>query len=191
MKKQIYTERLHLRKLKEEDAKEALIVLGDDEVTKFLPMFHLQTLEDAKVYCKEVIKECEEKNCQYYVITRKDDDRMIGYIHVGGPDSYDFGYALHKAYWHQGIVSEAALAVLEQLKQEGLPYVTATHDINNPRSGEVMKRLGMKYCYSYDELWQPKNILVTFRMYQLNFDGGDFVYRSYWNQYPHRIENDS
>lgn len=189
--KKLYTERLVLRALTEEDAKEVLELLSDEEVTKFLPMFPLQTLDAAKAYCKEVIKECEETNRQYYVVTPKDDDHMIGYVNVSGLDSYDFGYALRKAYWHQGIVSEAAQAVLEQLKQEGIAYVTATHDINNPRSGEVMKRLGMKYCYSYDELCQPKNILVTFRMYQLNFDGGDFVYRSYWNQYPHRIENDS
>ena len=45
---------------------------------------------------------------------------------------------------------------LEQLKKDGIPYITATHDINNPRSGRVMKRLGMKYQYSYEEQWQPK-----------------------------------
>ncbi len=33
-----------------------------------------------------------------------------------------------------------------------------------------MKKLGMKYQYSYKEQWQPKDILVTFRMYQLNLD---------------------
>ena len=34
-----------------------------------------------------------------------------------------------------------------------------------------MKQLGMRYQYSYEELWQPKNIPVTFRLYQLNLDG--------------------
>lgn len=57
-----------------------------------------------------------------------------------------------------------------------------THDINNPRSGHVMKHLGMTYRYSYEEQWQPKDILVTFRMYQLNFDRDDqWVYKKYWN----------
>lgn len=59
-----------------------------------------------------------------------------------------------------------------------MQYITATHDVNNPRSGNVMKRLGMLYKYSYIEQWQPKNIPVTFRMYQLNFNKNDeFVYR--------------
>ncbi len=79
------------------------------------------------------------------------DDYPIGYVHAEDDDSHDFGYALRKEYWHQGIVSEASNAVIELLKEEGIPYITATHDKNNPRSGAVMKRIGMKYCYSYKE----------------------------------------
>ena len=36
-----------------------------------------------------------------------------------------------------------------------------------------MKRLGMKYQYSYEEQWRPKDFFVTFRLYQLNLDGND------------------
>ena len=53
-----------------------------------------------------------------------------------------------------------------------------------------MQAIGMKYRYSYKELWQPKNFMVTFRMYQLNFDGNDGrVYTKYWDMYEnHFIE---
>ncbi|EDS15068.1 hypothetical protein BACSTE_01565 [Bacteroides stercoris ATCC 43183] len=45
-----------------------------------------------------------------------------------------------------------------------------------------MRKLGMTYCYSYEEQWQPKNFPVIFRMYQLNLDGNtDSVYRKYWD----------
>lgn len=55
-----------------------------------------------------------------------------------------------------------------------------------------MKQLGMTYKYSYEEQWQPKDILVTFRMYQLNFDGENYrVYKEYWDNYEvHFIEED-
>lgn len=55
-----------------------------------------------------------------------------------------------------------------------------------------MKKLGMSYKYSYEEQWQPKDILVTFRMYQLNFVGqNDRVYKEYWNNSTvHFIESD-
>lgn len=106
----------------------------------------------------------------------------IGYVNVGINDSYDFGDGLCKEFWHKGIVTEAGRAVIEQLKKDGIPYITATHDVNNPRSGSVMKRLGMRYQYSYEEQWQPKDFLVTFRMYQLNLDGNDSrIYKEYWN----------
>ena len=97
-------------------------------------------------------------------------------------EHHDFGYGLSKEYWRKGIVTEAGRAVIAQVKKDGLPYITATHDRNNPRSGGVMRNVGMKYQYSYEEQWQPKNILVTFRMYQLNLDGEkEQVYKKYWD----------
>ena len=80
--------------------------------------------------------------------------------------------------------------MVEQLRRDSIPYITATHDVNNPRSGAVMQKLGMKYQYSYREQWQPKNFPVVFRMYQLNLDGKDRVYRAYWEQYPHFVEEE-
>ena len=49
----------------------------------------------------------------------------------------------------------------------------------------------MEYKYSYTEQWQPKNFSVTFRMYQLNFDGqNDRVYKKYWDTYgTHFVED--
>ena len=52
-----------------------------------------------------------------------------------------------------------------------------------------MEKLSMRYCYTYREQWQPKDIPVDFRMYQLNLDGEEGrVYRGYWEKYPHFIE---
>lgn len=102
-------------------------------------------------------------------------------------EPYDLGYGLLQGFWHRGIVTEAARAVIEQVKKDGLPYITATHDRNNPRSGGVMRNVGMEYCYSYEEQWQPKGIPVVFRMYQLNFDGSGFVYKKYWEESKDRF----
>ena len=46
-----------------------------------------------------------------------------------------------------------------------------SYDIKNNHSGNVMKKVGMHYCYSYKEQWMPKNRPVIFRMYQINLDG--------------------
>ena len=80
--------------------------------------------------------------------------------------------------------AQAAAAVVERLRADGLPFLTATHDADNPKSGAVMERIGMTYRYSYEELWQPKNRLVIFRMYQMDLNGTWPTYRAYWDRWP-------
>ena len=51
-----------------------------------------------------------------------------------------------------------------------------------------MKKIGMEYQYSYEERVQPKNTVVIFRMYQLNFTASDdFVYKKYWNEFDNHF----
>lgn len=44
--------------------------------------------------------------------------------------------------WHRGLITEAGKAVIERLKRSELPYITATHDIHNPRSGGSDEKAG-------------------------------------------------
>lgn len=177
------TKRLILRKFKEEDLKALYEIYSDEEANTFLPWYSVKTMEDARVfYEKHFAGKYSRKSAYGYAICLKKDNYPLGYVNVSMEESFDFGYGLRKEFWHQGIATEAGKTVLERLKKDGIPYITATHDIYNPRSGEVMKKIGMKYQYTYEEQWQPKNILVTFRMYQLNLDGqNDRVYMEYWN----------
>lgn len=84
-----------------------------------------------------------------------------------------------------GITTEACTAIVNRLREANFPYLTATHDMNNPYSGEVMKKIGMTYRYSYEELVQPKNYMVTFKMYQLNLNGVERLYTEYQKKYPY------
>lgn len=185
------TEKLILREFTENDLEALYKIYSDDEVNKFLPWFPLRTVEETKIFYEEHF-ECKynQKSAYNYAICLKENNVPIGYVNINLSEGYDFGYGLCKEFWYKGIVTEASRAVIEQLRKDGVPYITATHDINNPRSGMVMKRLGMKYQYSYEEQWQPKDFLVTFRMYQLNLDGNDSrIYKKYWdNSTVHFIE---
>lgn len=185
------TERLILRKFTEEDIDALFLILKDDEVNKYLPWFPIKNIEEAKDFYEERYSiKYRQPQAYAYAICLKSNNYPIGYIKVDMEEHHDFGYGLRKEFWHKGIVSEAAKAVIAQVKNDGLPYITATHDRNNTRSGNVMLACGMKYCYTYEELWLPKNFLVTFRMYQLNFTKEkDWVYMEYWNQHKvHFIE---
>lgn len=179
----LMTERLILRKFTENDLDAMFKIYGDEEVNTFLPWFPLRTFEETKVFYKSRFESLYARERAYdYAVCLKENNYPIGYINVGTGGAYDFGYALRREFWRSGYITEAGGAVIERLKKDGIPFITATHDINNPKSGEVMKRLNMIYQYSYEEQWQPKNFLVTFRMFQLNLDGNDSrVYKEYWN----------
>lgn len=186
----LQTKRLLLRRFAKDDTLALFLIMSDREANRFLPWLPFETIGQAEHFLSDrYLKSYRQPFGYQYAICLKEDNFPVGYVHVSSDDSHDFGYALRTEYWHRGITTEACRAVVAQLKQDGLPYITATHDVNNPRSGEVMKKIGMAYQYSYQELWQPKNFLVTFRMYQLNFSGHSYgVYRKYWNQYPHFVE---
>ena len=158
------TERLILRKFTEDDLEALFLILKDEEVNKFLPWYPMKDLEETKKFYEErYAAKYAQPQAYDYAICLKKDNYPIGYIKVDMEEHHDFGYGLRKEFWHKGIVTEAGKAVIEQVKGDGLPYITATHDRNNPRSGMVMQACGMKYRYTYEEQWQPKNFPVTLR----------------------------
>lgn len=177
------TDRLILRRFSEEDINALFLILKNEEVNTFLPWYPVKSIDETRKFYKERYADKYQQPQAYaYAICLKSDNFPIGYIKVDMEEHHDFGYGLRKEFWHQGIVSEAGKAVVAQVKRDGLPYITATHDRNNPRSGNVMRNVGMKYQYSFEEQWQAKNIVVIFRMYQLNLDGQeDRIYKKYWD----------
>ena len=162
------TERLVLRKFTEDDIPALFAICSDREVNTFLPWYPLQSMEEARAFFEQrYAAEYARPKGYRYAVCQKSDNVPIGYVHVSMDDNHDLGYGLRREFWRRGMISEAAKAAVEQVKRDGLPYITATHDVNNPR-----------------------NISVIFRMYQLNFDGNDGrVYTKYWDMYEnHFIE---
>ena len=186
------TQRLIIRKFNIDDTEALFSILSDEEVNKYLPWFPFKSLEDTKNHLVNFYLKTNDNNNFYrYAVCLKENNIPIGYIHFeNNNDNNDFGYGLKKEYWNKGIITEAAKTVIEELKRNNVKYITATHDRNNIASGEVMKKIGMTYKYSYEELWQPKNFSVVFRMYQLNLDDNkERVYKGYLEKYSnHFIE---
>lgn len=187
----LHTDRLILRRFALHDDKALFALLRDEEVNRFLPWwFPFASLGQAQAHLQSFYLDSYRLpfGCRYAVCMRGN-DVPIGYVHLSQTDSHDFGYALRRECWGQGIIPEAGRAVLAWLKGQGLPFVTATHDRENPKSGRVLQKLGLRYCYSYTEQWQPKNIEVVFRLYQLDLNGGPHPdYRAYRERFPHFAE---
>lgn len=192
---QLETKRVILRKFDLNDLDDMFALYSDRTVNEFLPWFPHESIEKTRNFLNNILlKEYEKPIGYWYAIQLKENNRVVGFVVLHNIDaeigSGELGYALLQEYWGKGLVAECCLAVVDQLKKDGFTYITATHDKNNLKSGRVMQKIGMEYKYSYVEMWQPKNIEVTFRMYQLNFDGMDRTHLEYWDKYPnHFVEN--
>ena len=184
------TERLVLRRFTPEDGPALLAIFGDRQANRFLPWFPVESLEEAMAFYQERYAPVYARPQGYaYAICRGEDNVPIGYVKGETEGARDFGYGLRREFWGQGIVTEACRAGLAQMRRDGVPFVTATHDRDNPRSGAVMRKLGMAYQYSYREQWQPKDIPVVFRLYQLDLDGVRRpAYAAYGERYPSFVE---
>lgn len=181
----IETERLLLRRFAPTDTEAVYRIYSDVQANRFLPWYPVGSREEAAGLLLHRYLEFYRQPAAAgyrYAICLREDDIPVGYVHVSGEGARDFGYGLRRAYWNRGLATEAGLAVIRQLRRDGLPFVTATHDRNNHASGRVMQKIGMTYRYSYEEQWQPKNIRVTFRLYQLDFSpqAGE-SYKGYWD----------
>ena len=191
----IETERFILRKFNDNDIDDLHEILKDEIVNTYLPWFVSKSVDDTKKFLEDrVYSEYQKEVSYFYAIEAKDSHKVVGYVDVTDIDLNekcgDLGYGIHQDNWKNGIASEVSLAMLKQLKEDGFAFITATCDQNNIGSGRVMQKCGMKYMYSYEERWQPKDILVVFRMYQINLDGNEKrIFKKYWDMYPnHFIE---
>ena len=179
------TERLVLRRFTAADLEPLFHLMADRAVNTFLPWFPLETGAAAAGYLQSHYLDYYQRPVGFrWAVCLGETDRPIGYVHVDDGDAHDLGYALGREAWGHGYATEAAAAAVNCLRSSGVPFITATHDADNPRSGAVMARIGMTYRYSYRELWQPKNRWVTFRMYQIELNGTWPDYRGYWNRGP-------
>ena len=96
------------------------------------------------------IRDYEKPDFYQWMIELKEISAPIGSIsvvhHRDDIAAAEIGYCIGQSRWHKGIMTEALTAVMQFLfKEVGMNRIEAKHDINNPHSGGVMKKCGMKY----------------------------------------------
>jgi len=124
---------------------------SDEEVTKYLMWPAHSDISVSQDVLKEWISNYERDDYYQWAIVVKDNGaRPIGTIGVTSCDEKvemaHIGYCIGKKWWHKGITTEALKCVMTMLFDTvGMKRVESRHDPNNPNSGLVMKKCGMKY----------------------------------------------
>ncbi len=146
----IETHRLILRPFRMEDAEDMYTNWASDpEVTRFLTWPVHGSVDVTRRVLEDWIPRYGDGRYFHWAIEWKETGRAIGSIAVvkleEETEAAEIGYCLSQAFWGQGIVPEALRAVMEYLfATVGLNRIASCHDVNNPKSGRVMVKAGMK-----------------------------------------------
>ena len=147
---QLETHRLILRRYRPEDAEDMFSNWASDpEVTKFLTWPTHTNVDVTRYVLNDWISHYDDGGFFNWAIELKETGSVIGNIAAvkvfEEAEAAEIGYCMGRAFWGRGIMPEALRAVMDYLFDTvGLNRIEAHHDVNNPKSGRVMEKAGMK-----------------------------------------------
>lgn len=141
----IYTERLVLRKIREEDYMDMYRYTVKEEVARYVSWSVHKSIEDTMAICKMWADEYKNGDKYHWAIVYN--NRVIGNIEIVKiiDATAMIGWQIDSEHWNKGIVTEAATAVRDYMfSQIGIEVLEAEYVEKNIGSGRVMQKIGMK-----------------------------------------------
>lgn len=144
----LYTRRLHLRPYRPEDWRAMFDNwAGDPEVTKYLSWGPHASPEVTKGILEMWVESYVSPTVYRWGIEKEGE--LIGDIAVTlwreEEESCEIGYCLCRRFWNRGLMTEALNRVIHYLFETvGFHRVAICHDVQNPASGRVMEKCGLK-----------------------------------------------
>lgn len=154
------TERLVLRKFREEDFPDFCVYAMDEEMCRMMGNDLMDTEEAARVTF-DWLKDKEERS---YVMVLKETGRAIGNLNVtplpeellglpalAGKQGKSLSFCISRHYRRQGLMSEAVRAVIARLfEEEGMDYVQCGHFDFNTASAKFQEKLGFTHLITME-----------------------------------------
>ena len=143
----IETDRLILRPITLDDAEACFSWNSDERVTKYMSYSTYTNISQTIDWIKSTLV---NENEWYWAFVLKKENKVIGTGSIGPnaqmKDYWGIGYNLHYDYWHKGYCTEAMKAIIDFAhKKLGVNKICSDHAIDNPRSGKVMEKCGLKF----------------------------------------------
>jgi len=145
----IETERLIFRRLTLEDADELAALYSDPEVMRFFG--GVRSRQQAVEQIEECMRMYNKLGFSFWATIHKVDNRFIGrcgLLHqiFGDRHEYEVAYAIARAYWNQGLATEAARAIKDYAFDNfEFPRLISLIDPLNIASTRVAEKNGMRY----------------------------------------------
>ena len=146
---ELETGRLLLRKLRMTDAQDMYEYSRDPEVARHVLWDAHQSVGDSRGYLRYAVRQYRQDLPASWGIELKENHKLIGTIGFMWINcehrSAEVGYSLSRDCWNQGYATEALRAVLRfGFNTLRLNRIEAQHELDNPASGRVMEKCGMR-----------------------------------------------
>ena len=134
------TERLILRRYRQEDLQDLYEYLSDQEVVKYEPYKPL-TFDETKENLQWRIGTNE-----MIAVALKHSHKMIGNVYLGKREfeALEIGFVFNRHYWGHGYAAESYGALIRQAFANGVHRIYAECDPCNMRSWKLLETLGFR-----------------------------------------------
>lgn len=143
----IYTERLYMRKLRNDDLDRYYQIMKKDEVGKWLGISRGKTYDEAKLSIDKFSKHWEEKGYGVWGVIDKQSGELLGQCglnFIKETEEVEILYAFDPKFWWYGYATESASMILQYaFEKANLDRVIALVKPNNIRSSNVIEKIGL------------------------------------------------
>lgn len=155
------TERLVIKELTTEDAWLFYKLNNTPKVIEYTGDPPFASLQAAKDFLANYISCYTDFGMGRWMVLRRSDDRPLGWCGLKwhpNEDVADIGFRLLQEFWSKGYATEAAQRCLQYgFGELNLNKIIGSARKENMASHQVLKKLGMKYQFDYEEdnkIWE-------------------------------------
>lgn len=146
---ELFTERLHLRKLKTEDAPEIFSLRSDAIVNQYLERPKATHIDEAKAFIDKINGLIKKDQSVFWAVCPRDKNNLLGTICLWNfsveKNTAEIGYELLPEFHGRGIMQEAILKTLDfGFNTLQLQTIEAWTMANNLNSIKILERNGFK-----------------------------------------------
>lgn len=153
MKLPIFTERLMLRKLTNEDVDNIFLLDSNPEVMKYVGVPPTTEKGESARMLENIINQYQNNGTGRLAVIEKETSQFIGWSGIklltdevnGFKNVYELGYRFLPEFWGKGYATESALASLDLgFNQLNAEKIYAYADVDNQSSNHVLTKLGFE-----------------------------------------------
>lgn len=169
----IKTPHLILRKLEQGDVRTYYERIGSSkDVTRGMLWDPHKDVSQSQASIDKALRRYAGGKCYRWAIALPEDNSVIGVVELLSfdeeKDTCGFAYMLGKDYWGKGYGTEALHAAMDfAFSRMGIWMIHGDHFADNPASGAVMRKVGMKYMGTVPGKYEKNGRVIDAECYRV------------------------